>query len=305
MPNEPIRVWTIRELMKSAIEHLQRKGIEEARLTVELLLAHALRIQRIQLYLNFEKPLTAEERTQFRTLLERRLNHEPVQYIIGSANFMGLHFIVNSHVLIPRPETETLLEQVMMICREYPENKPIHIFEIGTGSGNIAISIAKFIQRTIVTTVDNSNVALEVALQNARVHAVESRIRFISADIFRLLEISTKDKYDLLVSNPPYIPKDEWEQLCPEIRDFEPSSALTDGKDGLTFYRQIIKRIPEILNPGGSVVLEVGYEQVDFVMNELSQIGIEQIQVTKDMQDIPRVITGIWMKSRQTILHSN
>jgi release factor glutamine methyltransferase len=130
MPDDQTRVWTIRELMKSAIEHLQGKGFEEARLNVELLLAHALDLQRIQLYVNFDKPLTPEELKQFRTLYERRLTREPVQYIIGFANFMGLHFTVDPRVLIPRPETETLIEQVMLACQRYPADEPIHILEV-------------------------------------------------------------------------------------------------------------------------------------------------------------------------------
>ncbi len=244
MPDDQPRVWTIRELMKSAIEHLQQKGFEDARLNVELLLAHALELQRIQLYLNFDKPLNVEELKRFRALFERRLKREPVQYIIGSANFMGLHFIVDSRVHIPRPETETLIEQVIFLCQRYPTDEPIHILEVGTGSGNIAVSIAKFIKHAHITTIDISLEALAVAQQNARLHSVESRIKFSCIDIFNQTEELLRTQYDLLVSNPPYIPKDEWEQLQTEVRDFEPSSALTDGKDGFKFYHRMTEIIP-------------------------------------------------------------
>jgi len=305
MPDDQTRVWTIRELMKSAIEHLQGKGFEEARLNVELLLAHALDIQRIQLYSNFDKPLTQEELKQFRTLYERRLTREPVQYIIGSANFMGLHFTVDPRVLIPRPETETLIEQVMLACQRYDADETIHILEVGTGSGNITISIAKFIKNTRITAIDISLEALAVAKKNACLHSVESQIKFSCSDVFDLSDELFQSKYDLLVSNPPYVPKDEWEQLQREVRDFEPSSALTDGKDGLKFYHHMAGIIPTILKSGGSIVFEVGLDQAEIVANRLRKAGLAELKITDDLQGVPRVVSGIWVGSQNNLIGLN
>ena len=267
MPEDKTRVWTVRELMKSAIEHLQRKGFEDARLNVELLLAHALDLQRIQLYLHFDKPLTPEELKQFRTLYERRLKREPVQYIIGSTSFMGLHFAVDSHVLIPRPETETLIEQAMLLCQRYTGDAQIHVLEVGTGSGNIAVSLAKYIKHAYVTAIDISQEALIVAEKNARLHSVDSQIHFSLIDVFDRSEELFRERFDLLVSN---------------------------GKDGFQFYHRLIGIIPDILKPGGGILLEVGFNQAEKVAHELINAGVDQLQIANDLQGVPRVVSGIW-----------
>ena len=305
MPEDKTRVWTVRELMKSAMEHLQRKGFEDARLNVELLLAHALDLQRIQLYLHFDKPLTPEELKQFRTLYERRLKREPVQYIIGSTSFMGLHFAVDSRVLIPRPETETLIEQTMLLCQRYPNDAPIHVLEVGTGSGNIAVSLAKYIKHAHVTAIDVSKEALIVAEENARMNSVDSQIQFLLIDVFDRVEDISRERFDLIVSNPPYVPKDEWEQLQTEVRDFEPSVALTDGKDGFEFYHRLIGIIADILKPGGGIMLEVGFNQAEKVARKLKKAGINQLQITNDLQGIPRVVSGIWSGLQSNLISLN
>jgi release factor glutamine methyltransferase len=305
MPVDQSRVWTVRELMKSAMEHLQKKGFDDVRLNVELLLAHALGLQRIQIYLNFDRPLTGDELKRFRLVYERRLRNEPVQYIIGSTSFMGLHFDVDPRVLIPRPETETLIEEVMVKCQRYPVDGPIKILEIGTGSGNIAVSIAKFVKHARITTIEISSDALAVAEQNALRHAVESRIKFLHEDLFDRAATFLKSRYDLLVSNPPYIAKDEWDQLHAEVRDFEPSSALTDGKDGLQFYRRIGEILPGILSPFGSVIMEVGFGQAEAVLRELKNAGMIDLHAAKDLQGIPRVISGMWTGREKAFMSLN
>lgn len=305
MPDDSNRVWTIRELMKWTIDHLRQKGFEDARLNVELLLAHALDLPRIQLYLHFDKPLTAEELKRFRAFYERRLRHEPVQYIVGSTNFMGLQFKIDPRVLIPRPETETLIEQVMVASPQTLSGQPLHIFEIGTGSGNIAVALAKYIKHASITTVDNNREALEVAQQNACLHAVDSQIHFIQADIFQNTFDLKGMQFDMVVSNPPYIAQHEWEQLQPEVRDYEPRSALTDGDDGFTFYRRIITLLPTVLKQGGQVVFEVGFDQADRLINGLKECGFEQLRAVLDLQGIPRVVTGGWKRSPQTNIHLN
>jgi release factor glutamine methyltransferase len=228
-----------------------------------------------------------------------------VQYIIGSTNFMGLHFAVDSRVLIPRPETETLIEQTMLLCQRYPSTKTIQVLEVGTGSGNIAVSIAKYIKHAHVTAIDISRDALDVAEMNARMHSVDSQILFSLTDIFDSTDELFQKRFDLLVSNPPYIPKDEWEQLQTEVRDFEPSMALTDGKNGLQFYYRLISLIPDILKSGGGIMLEVGFNQAQKVAREMKNAGIEQLQIANDLQGIPRVVSGIWTGLASTLIHLN
>jgi release factor glutamine methyltransferase len=291
--------------MKSAIDHLLKKEVADARLTVELLLSHALNLQRIQLYLNFDKPLTQDEVRHFRLLYERRLSGEPVQYIIGSTSFMGLHFKVDRRVFIPRPETESLLEQAIVFGQDHGNEKGLEVFEIGTGSGNIAISIAKFLKHARVTAIDVNASALEVARQNARLHSVESRIEFSQMDVFDLSGDVLQGQYDLVVSNPPYVAIDEWEQLQKEVRDFEPQSAVTDGDDGFLFHRRIIEIIPGILKVGGGVLLEVGFGQAERVARELEEAKVREVHITPDLQGIPRVVSGLWMGEQPNLICLN
>ncbi len=278
--------------MQSAIRYLTEKGFDEARLNAELLLSHALRLQRIQIYTNFDKPLDAEEVSVFRSFFERRLQHEPLQYIVGSTNFMGLQFTVRPGVLIPRPETETLIEQFVFECKNYPQEDPIEILEIGTGCGNIAVSIAKYIKNAYITTIDISETALELAWENARFHHVEDRIDFVHTDILRSIDIIKTKKYGFLVSNPPYVAEVEWKTLQPEIFRFEPHDAVTDHADGLTFYKRIAEISSDLLTDEGIVMVEVGCGQAERVKNILNQSAFREISIIKDLQSVPRVLCG-------------
>jgi release factor glutamine methyltransferase len=286
------RTWTVRELMQSAVQYLAEKGFDEARLNAELLLAHALQLQRIQIYTNFDKPLGAQEVAAFRSFFERRLQHEPLQYIVGSTNFMGLQFTVKPGVLIPRPETETLIEQFVFECKNYSQENPVEILEIGTGSGNIAVSIAKYIKNAYITAIDISETALKLAWENARFHHVEDRIDFIHSDVLRSIDIIKTKKYDFLVSNPPYVAEDEWKTLQPEIFRFEPHDAVTDHADGLTFYRRIAEISSDILTEDGIVLVEVGSGQAESVQNILNESAFRKISIIKDLQNVPRVLCG-------------
>jgi release factor glutamine methyltransferase len=291
MLQQETKIWTVRELMKVSIDLLQKKGFDEARLNVELLLAHALRCQRIQLYTGFDKPLSKDEMKEFRRLFERRLNREPLQYIIGSAGFMGLQFRVDPRVLIPRAETETLVEQVMILCNA-AQGKKLSILEIGTGSGNIAISLAKFVKHASVASIDCSPQAIEVAEINATVHQVSDRVEFRVLDAFEPVDQILLKRFDLVVSNPPYTSAEEWEHLQLEVRKYEPKTATTDGRDGLEFFRRIIELAPYLLVDGGSVAFEVGFGQSDQVRRMLGQSGFFNIYVVPDLQNIPRVVIG-------------
>lgn len=284
--------WTIRKLMKNAIRHLQSRDVPEPRLSVELLLSHALRCQRIELYTNFDKPLNRQELATFRTLYERRLAREPVQYIIGTAHFMGLPFVVDQRVLIPRPETETLVEQAMVRCNALDGEKMISILDVGSGSGNVAISLAKFVKRCLVTSIDNSERALEVARLNARNHGVEEKVIFQHLDAFEPVDQLLRRRFDLLVSNPPYISSLEWETLQPEVRDYEPREALCDGADGYELYRRLIEIAPYLLLDSGTILVEVGDRMAFSVFSMMHDAGFYDLSVVRDLQGMDRVVVG-------------
>ena len=290
--------WTIRDLMKFSINYLQRHGFDEARLTVELLLAHTLQCQRIELYTHFEKPLSKEELKSFKTCFERRLAHEPVQYIVGSTSFMGLQFVVDPRVFIPRPETETLVEQVMMICNKREHEERLEILDIGTGSGNIAVAIAKLVRGVHVTTIDTSEDALSVARTNAAAHGVTENVKFERMDVFGSVESGIGIPFDLLVSNPPYVSASEWNELQPEVRLFEPQGAVSDQGDGFKYYRRLAQVAPLLLRPNGSVVMEVGAGQAKQVEDIFKGSGFTDLQVVPDLQEVERVVVGVWRGKR-------
>ncbi len=305
MTNEPGRLWTIRDLMRVAIDHLQRNGIDDARLNVELLLAHALELPRITLYTSFDRPLTGDELKRFRALYERRLRREPLQYIVGSTSFMGLTFAVDPRVFIPRPETETLIEQIMVVCSERLPDQPVNVLEVGTGSGNIAVTVAKYVKLSSVTTIDTSELALEVARHNARLHLVDQAIEFHRMDVFEPVDQLLRKRFDVLVSNPPYVARDEWDELQEEIRGHEPRGAVTDERDGYEFYRRMIELAPFLLNDRGDVLVEVGYGQAAVVRQMMETAGWSDLRVTHDLDGTSRVVSGrCRARSRNAVINN-
>jgi release factor glutamine methyltransferase len=292
MPEQETQTWSIRDLMKFTIDHLGQHGFGEARLTVELLLSHALQCQRIELYTHFDKPLSDGELKTFRELYQRRLTHEPVQYIVGATSFMGLQFAVDKRVFIPRPETETLVEQVMMKCNQRAEGEETHILDVGTGSGNIAVSLAKLVRKTQITSIDRSEEALEVAQSNARSHGVAANIAFVNANFFGLSELHFPQQFDFLVSNPPYVSIQEWQNLDPEVRQFEPRFAVSDQNDGYEFYRRIGEVAGKFVRKGGWVIVEVGHGQSQQVSELFRAAAFLEISIVNDLQEIPRVVLG-------------
>jgi release factor glutamine methyltransferase len=280
--------WTVLSLATSAREYLTTHGIDEARLTVDLLLAHVLGISRLELYLQYDRPLTSTEITRFKDLLKRRLGHEPLQYILGETEFMGLALKVNPHVLIPRPETELVVEKTLETIKELSEGAP-RVLDIGTGSGNIAIAVAHYAPHVVVTALDVSGEALAVAEENVRRHALDN-VTLENVDLFS--DRLPGPGFDLVVSNPPYVSAEEFRKLEPEVRDFEPPLATTDESDGLRFMRRISAVAESILNPGGAVILELGHGQSDKTREMFGVAGLEKIQVFEDYASIPRVIRG-------------
>lgn len=249
-------VWTVRTLLHWTTEFLGKKGIDAPSLEARLLLAHVLNCKPIDVLVrSFDEP-TDDERTKFRELIQRRVQGWPVAYLVGSKDFFLLRFEVTPAVLIPRPDTETLVQAVLERLKTRPTAR---VLDLGTGSGCIAISLAHQCPGLTVDAVDVSPDALDVARRNAALHGVDSRVRFRLGDLFAPLP--TDAPFDLIASNPPYIAPSEIAELAPDVRDHEPRLALDGGPDGLAFYRRIAADAGKFLKPGGDLLLEIGYTQ--------------------------------------------
>jgi len=273
------RIWTILELINETTGYFKKKGIESARLDAELLLAHCLGIGRIQLYIAFERTLTEAELAAYRELVRRRASGEPVAYLIGYREFWSIKIRVQHGVLIPRPETELLVEETLRILKS--EDRGAAVLELGTGSGAIAIALAKEIKNSVIYAGDISPAALDVARQNIAEQGLQERIRLVCGNgpaPFKQVAL-----FDLIISNPPYICSRSIPALAPEIKDHEPVQALDGGDDGLTFYRQWIPQMPALLRRGGRAVLEIGAEQSEAVSQLFRDAGaFAEIAVKKD-----------------------
>lgn len=255
------------------------------RLDVEIILQKVLNVDRIYIHLNLEKELDKKNMKKFNTLINQRLNNRPVAYIVENREFMGLDFFVKEGVLIPRPDTENLVEEIINICK-YKEN--LNILDIGTGSGAISVSLAKYLNAK-VTSFDIEDIPLEVGKLNAKNNNVE--VEFIKSDLFSA--VKDKDiKFDVIVSNPPYITDEEIKTLHPQVKDYEPYSALFGGEDGLYFYKEITKESIKYLKNGGILAYEVGYNQAEDVIKIMEKYNYQKVYKKKDIQGIDRVVIG-------------
>jgi len=284
--------WTIHELLKVTTDYLTQKGIESPRLSAEILLAHQLNLNRVKLYLDFEKPLGEEEVAGFRNLVRRRLRREPLQYITGHQEFWSLDFRVGPQVLIPRPETEVLVEQVIRLFKEerVPEKDHPKILDFGTGCGALAVSLAREIRSASVWASDISEDALEVARLNAEAHDVADRIVFKRGDLWQ--PFRGKDiRFDVIVSNPPYVDSGLFHTLPCEVRDYEPRAAL-DGQEGGMFYiEKIILGSGDYLNPGGWVLIEMDPGQTPRALQLIEKSGLyAEWERVKDYSHCYRVV---------------
>jgi len=286
---------TVLEIIQRSTEFLERKAVESPRLQAELLLAHLLKLRRMQLYLNFERMLDSAETDAFRELVRRRGAREPLQYIVGSTSFCGLEIAVNSHVLIPRPETEQLAEQGWFFLSRISEanhcpadSSPLTALDFGTGSGCLAIALAAKCHNVRIDAVDISLEALAVARRNVENHGLTERIRFVQANTLASLNGSA---FDLIISNPPYITTKEIDSLQPEVRDFEPRCALDGGVDGLDYFRRFAIEGQAFLKPAGRMMLEFGDGQAEAIHEifESEKWIVEAMQ--NDYSERPRIIT--------------
>ncbi len=275
-------LWTIRRVLEWTKGYLADKGIENARLETEWLLAESLGLDRIGLYVNFDKPLTDDELAAVHSLVGRRAKREPLQYLLGSQEFAGLEFNVSPAVLIPRHDTEVLLAEALRVAPTATT-----VLDVGTGSGCLAIALARQLPQAQVTSVDLSPTALDVARQNAERHGV-----IVELCQGSLLEPVVGRKFDLIVSNPPYIPTADLATLQPEVRDFEPLLALDGGPDGLDCYRALVPTAAGQLTAHGWLVVEIGIGQGLVVQELFALAGFSAIFTAKDPAGIVRVVGG-------------
>lgn len=296
---------TIRDVLKWAIAALKEAGIDSPRIDADTLLAFVLACDRARLYTNPDEVLDDNAIDRYERLIHERSGHVPLQYITHHVEFMSLDFTVDERVLIPRQDTEILVETVLKIThdKQYSDKRTI-IMDMGTGSGNIAVSLARNLSNVEIYASDISRDALNVAKVNIQKHEVGDKLHLLYGDLFdAFCDHVEKKSVDFVVSNPPYIEESEWKTLQPEIKDHEPREALIGGKDGLCFYRCIIREAPDWLTPEGYLVIEIGETQADAVIELMkNEDRYEDIKVIKDLQGKERVISARrrqqenWMK---------
>ncbi len=282
-------LMTLRQALTAAAaqlagdEHLCDNAARDA----ELLLLHQFGINRAQFFANPDRELTEEEEFVYRQSISRRARHEPIQYITGQQEFYGLNLHATPAVLIPRPETEHLVEAVLKLL---PADQPLKIADIGTGSGAIAIALAVHLPQAAITALDISPDALAIARPNAAEHNVADRIRFLQSDLLSTLGCEA-ETFDAIVSNPPYIPTSDRDTLHPQVRDHEPAAALFAGPAGLDIYRRLIPEAWSALKPGGLLALEIGHgQQTDL---SLLLASWQEVSFLNDLQQIPRVALAL------------
>ncbi len=287
---------TIGELLRRAVCDLTCRGIAEPEAAAEVLLADLLDLPRLSLFLEVHRVLSASQCDAYAARIRRRLQGEPVQYITGTQEFWSLSFQVNASVLVPRPETELLVEHGVKHARQWSRQTPaVHLLDVGTGSGNIAVSLAHAVPRSRVWGIDISWDALQVARANARCHAVAGRTAWIQGDLLTPIR-NPMPHFALCTANLPYVTTDEWAQLPRDIQAYEPATALCGGGDGLDLIRRFIVMSSRVLAPGGMLLLEVGWQQAKTVMAVLRQQGaFSDVGVEQDLAGIDRMV---WARRR-------
>lgn len=281
-----MKTWRVLDLIQWTTEYFKRCDIPGPRLDAELLLSHVLDTNRLQLYLRFEMPVYPEHLAAFRELIKKRVAHSPVSYLTNRKEFFSLDFYVDPRVLIPRPETEVLVESVLQA-----QETPCQLIDIGTGSGAIAISLAANRPEWEIIATDISADALKVAQKNSVVHHCADRLTFLQGNLFKPLEGLPNPRFDWIVSNPPYVSTAEFPSLLPDVRDHEPETALLAGTNGLDVITGILEDAPRFLKPGGRVGLEIGHNHSpdvqDIVQSNSAYVGS---QVIKDYSGVERVV---------------
>jgi release factor glutamine methyltransferase len=273
---------TLSSLVAQAAHRLRQAGVDTPRLDAELMLADLLGVGRAYLYAHPDQEVSADILQEWRRRVERRARREPLAYILGKAGFYGLEFVVTPDVLVPRPETEVLVEAVLA-------RQPVTVADIGTGSGCIAVAVAVSLPQVQVWATDISEAALRVARENAERHDVSERVRFLQGD---LLQPLAGMRFDVIASNPPYVAESERLALQPEVREWEPPQALFTDNDPLRFHRRLIAEAHFHLRMGGWLMMEVGMGQAETVATLLEEVGYREVRVLNDLAGIGRVVEG-------------
>lgn len=291
------KIWTIGEILKWTEDYFKKFNIENPRLDAEVLLGHVLNKERIYLYVHFDQPLVEKELAEYKACIKRRAIHTPVAYITGTREFMGLDFKVTEATLIPRPDTEILVEAAierLIEMAEGEDSKELHFADIGTGSGAICLSVLANMENTKAATVDISPDAIAVAKENAENIGVADRIEFLQGDLLEPLK--NKGKFSAILSNPPYIPKADISTLEADVQEFEPMTALDGGADGLDFYRRLVAKGAEFIEDGGFLAMEIGINQSQ-ALKEMASRNLDwgKIEILQDLAGIDRCVI-LWKK---------
>ena len=286
--------WTVRRILEWTSGFFKRKNVEPARLSAELILAHVLDCPRIKLYTDYERELTEKQLSACRELVKRAGEQEPIAYLTGKAPFFNLEFEVTRDVLIPRPDTETLVENVLQFVRHQGGFESPRVLDLCTGSGCVAAAIAYHLKTAVVTATDISPPAVEVARKNVERLGLAGRVLVEQGDLFEPLEKMVDiQPFNLIVSNPPYIPTAQIETLDRSVKDYEPLSALDGGLDGLVIHRRILNDAPARLLPGGRIYLEIAFDQGEQATQLMSEHpAFEEVQILKDFGGRDRVISA-------------
>ncbi len=276
---------TVSEALQNASEQLEQAGLDDSRLEARLLLAYSLNRSTVWIFQNPEMPLAPEVDERLTSFIKQRLSGVPLAYLLGTREFYGRSFRVDARVLVPRPETETLLESALEFARDACVS---NVVDVGTGSGILAISLALELPQARIWAVDRSSDALAVARQNAADQGVTTRVNFLAGDLLAPVPVQA----DLIVANLPYVPTDEMRRLQPEVRH-EPRIALDGGPDGLDLYRRLLSQVPAVLHPSGALFLEIG-DQQGAAMSRITQAALPgfQVRVQRDLEGRDRVVSA-------------
>lgn len=287
-----MEIWTIQKLLNWITEYLTGKNVDAPRLSAELLLSNVLALKRIELYMHFDQVVEKEQLDRLRSLVKRAGEQEPVAYLVGKTEFYSIEIEVSSDCLIPRPETELLVERAIEFLRG--REGPQSVCDLCTGSACIAVAIAKNFPHAHVVATDISDAALSIAARNIAKHELQDRITLLNGDLFDpVIPHLDGGRFDLIVCNPPYVSTGEYESLDRNVRQYEPALGLLGGHDGLDVYRRIADRAWSVLKDDGAIILEIGYSQGPAVREMLEDAGISStVKVEKDFSDNDRVVTA-------------
>jgi release factor glutamine methyltransferase len=291
---ESEQAWTIRRLLEWTTPFLTRKGVDSPRLSAELLLSHVLSVPRIKLYTDYERAVGEKELTAFRELVKRAAEHEPIAYLTGRAHFFNLEFEVNRDVLIPRPDTETLVENVLQLMRSQPGMDPPRVLDLCTGSGCVAAAMACHLKNATVLATDSSAAAVALARKNMQKLGLDGRVVVEQGDLYEAVTRQVDvQPFHLIVANPPYIPTGEIAKLDRNVREYEPTAALDGGPDGLSLHRRIMSGAADRLVSGGRIYLEIAFDQGELARQVAAQHDrFSDVAILKDYGGRDRVLTA-------------